>query len=41
VFEPYRRPNFEQIIGYLDKNEYKIHVGGQDDSLEDLAEFIS
>ena len=41
IFEPYRRPNFEQIISYLDKYEFKIHCGNHEDFMEDLAEFIS
>ncbi|CAI2362317.1 unnamed protein product [Moneuplotes crassus] len=41
VFEPYRRPSFDQIISYLEKYEFKIHCGTQEDFLEELAEFIS
>jgi serine/threonine protein kinase len=41
IFEPNRRPNFEQIINYLDKYEFKIHSRNHDEFMENLAEFIT
>lgn len=41
LFEPYRRPTFEQIIAFLDKYEFKVHSHNYDEFMEDLSEFIS
>ena len=41
LFESNRRPNFENIIGYLEKYEFKIYSRNYDELLENSADFLS